>query len=258
MAAAPLASTAVDVATASAAAFAAAASSPRLGVVEHLLARPGVGDRAPARSLVLSVEGGVAGDIYAGTPDGQVCATNGRVLRTLIALGGGTASAAAAAAAASAADAAASETALGPAGGAWDAAGDQLFLDWDLSPDYLSTGDLVRIGGGGGGGGGGGSGDGGSGDGEGGRDGADGETDGVTLVVTAKPHNGCAKFAARYGRVALNVVNCPAGRRDRLRGIYFRVVSGGVVRVGDAVVKVEGSEAQGAGRDDGGGTPEEA
>lgn len=75
---------------------------------------------------------------------------------------------------ANAADAAASKAALSPAGGAWDAAGDQLFLDWDLSPEHLSTGDTARIGRGGRG-----SGDGGdnqSGDGHRSRDGADGES----------------------------------------------------------------------------------
>ena len=128
--------------------------------------------------------------------------TNGRILRTLVALGGGTASAAA--------TAAGTADVLEPAGGGWDAAGDQLFLDWDLSPEHLSTNDLVRIGGDG----------------------------GVLLRVSALPHNGCAKFKVRYGDVALKVVNGPKGRRERLRGIYFTVVEEGVVRVGDRVVKV--------------------
>ena len=199
-----------DVASALNVALAAAASSPRdVGTVEYLLLRPTSDQRQPAKELSLTIADGVAGDAYEGPPEGQVCVTNGRVLRTLVALGGGTASAAAAAAG--------TADALEPAGGGWDAAGDQLFLDWDLSPAHLSTDDLVRIGGDG----------------------------GVLLRVSALPHNGCAKFKARYGDVALKVVNGPKGRRERLRGIYLTVVEEGVVRVGDRVVKVQ-SAADGA------------
>jgi len=84
-------------------------------------------------------------------------------------------------------------------------AGDQLFLDLDLSVDNLPTGARLAI----------------------------GET--AVIEVTAKPHNGCAKFRARFGDDALEFVNSPVGKELRLRGFNARVVSPGVVRPGDAV-----------------------
>jgi hypothetical protein len=86
-------------------------------------------------------------------------------------------------------------------------AGDQLYLDFDLSVANLPTGTRVAI--------------------------------GPTVVeVTEHPHLGCAKFAARFGPGALALVNCPEGRRLRLRGLNARILLGGTVRVGDAVGKV--------------------
>lgn len=90
----------------------------------------------------------------------------------------------------------------------WAPAGDQLFFDFALDCENLKTGDCVRVG------------------------------EGVLLQVTRKPHNGCMKFVARYGMDALKAVNCPEGKRRRLRGIYFCVVKGGEVKVGDAIEKV--------------------
>ena len=81
-------------------------------------------------------------------------------------------------------------------------AGDQLYLDFDLSVDNLPTGTRVAIG------------------------------------PTEDPHLGCAKFAARFGPAALALVNGAEGRRLRLRGLNARVLLGGTSRVGDAVGKV--------------------
>ena len=92
----------------------------------------------------------------------------------------------------------------------WPLAGDQLYLDLDLSEDNLRAGDRLRIG------------------------------SVVVLEVTPMPHNGCRKFAARYGPAALAFVNSPIGRHLHLRGIYARVVTGGLVRVGDPVRKESG------------------
>jgi MOSC domain-containing protein YiiM len=55
------------------------------------------------------------------------------------------------------------------------------------------------------------------------------------LEVTAKPHNGCRKFAARFGQDALRFVSKPELRHRKLRGIYMRVVEAGEVMLGDAV-----------------------
>ena len=88
-------------------------------------------------------------------------------------------------------------------------AGDQLYLDLDISTDNLPTGARLAIGDG-----------------------------GAVIEVTAKPHNGCAKFQRRFGEEAVAFVNSPEGKALRLRGFNARVVSGGVVRPGDRVRKV--------------------
>jgi MOSC domain-containing protein YiiM len=55
--------------------------------------------------------------------------------------------------------------------------------------------------------------------------------------VTAAPHRGCKKFAARFGLDALRWVNSSEGYALNLRGINARVVSSGTVRPGDVVRK---------------------
>ena len=85
--------------------------------------------------------------------------------------------------------------------------GDNLFLALDLSVENLPTGTRLRLG-------------------------------RALLEVTAKPHNGCRKFAARFGHDALRLVSNPELRRRNLRGIYLCVVEAGEVAVGDAVAVV--------------------
>jgi len=59
---------------------------------------------------------------------------------------------------------------------------------------------------------------------------------GEALVeVTSKPHNGCQKFAGRFGADALRFVQAPATRQLNLRGIYWKVIHPGEVRVGSAI-----------------------
>jgi len=55
------------------------------------------------------------------------------------------------------------------------------------------------------------------------------------VQVTPFPHNGCAKFRARFGPDALRLVSMKELRHRNLRGIYMRVVEPGEVRPGDAV-----------------------
>lgn len=86
-------------------------------------------------------------------------------------------------------------------------AGDQLHLDLDLSEDNLPAGTRLKVG-------------------------------TAVIEVTAKPHNGCAKFVQHFGRDAMRFVNSPTGRQLRLRGLNAKVVSGGVVRPGDTVHKL--------------------
>jgi hypothetical protein len=89
----------------------------------------------------------------------------------------------------------------------WALAGDQLYVDLDLSAANLPPGTRLTIG-------------------------------GAVLEVTGQPHTGCGKFAERFGVDAMKFVNSPAGRQLQLRGINARVVTPGAIRVGDTVRKV--------------------
>jgi MOSC domain-containing protein YiiM len=89
----------------------------------------------------------------------------------------------------------------------WPLAGDQLFVDLDLSGQNLPPGARLAVG-------------------------------SAIVEVTAKPHRGCKKFAARFGLDALRFVNSELGYALNLRGINTRVVRSGVVRPGDVVRKL--------------------
>ncbi len=86
-------------------------------------------------------------------------------------------------------------------------AGDQLYIDLDLSSRNLPPGTRLAI--------------------------------GATIIeVTDEPHTGCGKFVRRFGVDAMKFVNSAAGRELNLRGINTRVIVGGVIRTGDAIAKV--------------------
>jgi MOSC domain-containing protein YiiM len=89
----------------------------------------------------------------------------------------------------------------------WQLAGDQLIVDLDLSKENLPPGTQLALG-------------------------------TAIIEVTAQPHTGCNKFAARFGVDAAKWVNSPAGKELQLRGINARVVQPGKIRVGDAVTKI--------------------
>jgi hypothetical protein len=86
-------------------------------------------------------------------------------------------------------------------------AGDQLYIDLDLSTRHLPAGSLLRIG-------------------------------DAVIEITAKPHRGCAKFAARFGNDALRFVNTGQGLVLNLRGRNARVVVPGTISQGDAVKRI--------------------
>jgi hypothetical protein len=88
----------------------------------------------------------------------------------------------------------------------WPLAGDQLYIDLDLSADNLPPGTRLALG-------------------------------SAVIEVTAQPHTGCKKFLARFGADAMKFVNSPLGKELHLRGINAKVVQPGVIRVGDVVRK---------------------
>jgi hypothetical protein len=89
----------------------------------------------------------------------------------------------------------------------WPLAGDQLFVDLDLSEENLIPGNKLAIG-------------------------------DTIIEISAHPHTGCHKFAARFGAAATKFVNSPLGRKLQLRGLNAKIVKAGVVRTGDAVSKL--------------------
>jgi hypothetical protein len=86
-------------------------------------------------------------------------------------------------------------------------AGDQLYVDLDLSDANLPAGSRIQLG-------------------------------NAVIEVTEIPHTGCRKFVQRFGRDAMEFVNSPTGRKHNLRGINAKVVQAGIVQVGDEVIVV--------------------
>lgn len=86
----------------------------------------------------------------------------------------------------------------------WPLAGDQLYVDLDLSEANLPPGTVLSLG-------------------------------EAQVLITAQPHTGCAKFSARFGSEALKWVNSPEGRALRLRGVNARVIRAGRIQVGERI-----------------------
>ena len=89
----------------------------------------------------------------------------------------------------------------------WPLAGDQLFVDLDLSKANVPPGTRISVG-------------------------------EAILEATTQPHTGCKKFAERFGVEALKFISEPTNRELQLRGINLKVVQGGEIRPGDAVKKL--------------------
>lgn len=165
-------------------------SSPQdLGTVDLIVRRPGLGEREVLDEAELTTVDGVVGDTWrqrpsrhtgngSPHPDMQLNIMNSRCVSLL---------------------ADDDETRAG--------AGDQLYVDLDLSPENLPPGTRLAVG-------------------------------SAIIEVTPMPHTGCAKFLKRFGADATKFINSPAGKALRLRGINAKVVRDGVVRRGDPVRKV--------------------
>ena len=86
----------------------------------------------------------------------------------------------------------------------WPLAGDQVFVDLDLTYDNLPPGTVLAMG-------------------------------DLELEVTEQLHTGCGKFVERFGVDAMKWVNSPEGRALNLRGIYAKVITPGRTRPGDTI-----------------------
>lgn len=160
------------------------------GSLELIVRRPAVGERESLDEGELDLELGLVGDSWSArpstrTPDGRPHPEMQLNLMNATA-------------------------ALLVAGGDPDRralAGDQLYVDLDLSYDNLPPGTQLAIG-------------------------------GAVIEITAEPHRGCAKFSERFGVGAVRFVNSEAGRELNLRGINAKVVVSGTIQVGDEITKL--------------------
>jgi MOSC domain-containing protein YiiM len=89
----------------------------------------------------------------------------------------------------------------------WALAGDQLYVELDISEENLPPSTRLAVG-------------------------------TAVVEVTHEPHTGCKKFVQRFGMDAMLLVNSPEGRALRLRGMNTRIVEPGVVRPGDEIRKL--------------------
>ena len=158
------------------------------GVVELIVRRPQVNEREVLEQGELSLLEGLLGDTWkmrrsSSTPDGsphpemQLNVMNSRAVAL-----------------------------VAQSKERWPLAGDQIFLDLDLSAENLPAGTQLALG-------------------------------SAVIEVTAPSHLGCKKFVARFGLDAMRFVNSSLGRELHLRGINAKVVEPGVFRVGDVVRK---------------------
>lgn len=159
------------------------------GILNAIVIRPATDERISLPHCELSPEGGVYGDNWAlgcwkllpdGRPDPEVQVTlmNSHAIALI-----------------------AQEESR------WPLAGDNLYVDLDLSGENLPPGQQLSLG-------------------------------SVVLEITSIAHNGCKKFAQRFGPDAVRFVNSEQGKALHLRGIYAKVTQAGVVQIGDEIKKL--------------------
>ncbi len=159
------------------------------GLLTLIVARPEIGKRRVLSDATLDVDQGLVGDNWStrgssrttdgsGHPEMQINIMNARFAELV-------------------------------AGGAEriKLAGDQLFVDLDLSGDNLPPGTRLTVG-------------------------------TAILEITAIPHLGCKKFVERFGIDAMKYANSDFGRKHNLRGVNAKVTKSGEVKFGDVVAKL--------------------
>ena len=159
------------------------------GALELIVRRPNLGERESLTEGELDVAQGLVGDTWStrgsrrsrdglAHPEMQINVMNSRVIAL-----------------------------VAQARERWHLAGDQLFVDLDLSGENLPPGTRLAVG-------------------------------SAVIEVTPEPHTGCEKFVSRFGVDAMKFVNSPLGRELNLRGINAKVVQPGVIRVRDLAKKL--------------------
>ena len=160
------------------------------GVVELIVRRPAEGEREVLQEGVLDLSEGLVGDRWGArrsskTADGspnvetQLTLMSARVV-DLVAAGDRE---------------------------RWALAGDQIYVDLDISEANLPAGTRLALG-------------------------------SSVIEVTPEPHNGCVKFASRFGNDAHRFVNTKPFRHLRLRGLNAKVIEPGTVSSGDTIRKL--------------------
>lgn len=152
------------------------------GALKLIVARPNPDEREVLETGELDVNEGLKGDIWQNygnvRPDAQITIMNSRCIALL----------------------AQDEK-------RWQLAGDQLYVDLDLSNENLPIGTKLEIG-------------------------------SAILETTTVPHNGCKKFVERFGMDAMKFVNSPIGKKLHLRGIYAKVIKSGMINKNDTIRKI--------------------
>lgn len=163
-------------------------SPNRQGSVELIVCRPQVNARKELEVCELTIQEGLVGDIWKKmldkgsnkyvNPDTQLALINSRVIK-----------------------------AITHDQSKWQLAGDQFYVDFDLSKNNVPTGTQLKIG-------------------------------TAIIEVTKEPHTGCNKFSKRFGKDAVKFVNSSIGQSLNLRGVYAKVIAPGQVEIGSGISKL--------------------
>ena len=158
------------------------ASPSDVGQLKLIVRRPDVDQRETPEAGHLDSEQGLVGDSWStrdnADPEAQLTIMNARVIGL-----------------------------LAQTRDRWALAGDQLYLDMDLSDENLPPGTQLALG-------------------------------DAIIEVTEPPHTGCKKFAARFGVDAVVFVNSGRGKKLNFRGINGKIIQSGDIKVGDVSRKL--------------------